>query len=76
MNSYQFAVNITPSDTVDLAVKTEAVYVGAAGTLTVIMDGSDNKVLFTGLLTGTTLKIKCQRIMATGTSCTGIVALS
>lgn len=82
---------VTPSDTVALPKEAVSVYIGAAGTLTVIMAtdykkgirlgtaiGSMPVVLFSGLVAGSTLNIRCSVIKATGTSvtATNVIALT
>lgn len=67
------AENITPHDTNTLTYASRALYVGGAGTVTVVMNGTS--VLFAGLGAGTILPIRTDRVMATGTTATGIVAL-
>ena len=69
------AVLITPSDAVDLATVTRAVYVGGAGDMKVTMQDSGT-VLFSGIPAGTTLPIRVSRIWATTTTATLIIALS
>lgn len=64
---------ITPNDGADLATETRQIVIGGAGTLTVIMK-SGASVLFT-CIAGQTLNIKATRVMATGTSATGLVGL-
>jgi hypothetical protein len=66
---------VTPSDTVDLAFTTRAIYVGGAGTLTVILAGGAT-VEFLAVPAGTWLWIAATRVKATGTSATSIVALA
>ena len=81
---------VTPSDTVALPKETVSVYIGAAGTLTVVMVADYKRelkkltainsmpsVLFSGLVAGSTLNIRCSVIKATGTSvtATNVIAL-
>ena len=69
------AVAVTPSDTTDLTYVSRWLFVGGAGNVTCIMaDGTT--VLFTGILAGTLLPIRCSRVKATGTTATLMVALS
>jgi hypothetical protein len=66
---------ITPHDTNEIAYVTRGVYVGGAGTLTVVMqDGST--CLFSGIPAGTVLPIRVKIIKSTGTTATLIVAMS
>ena len=70
------AVAVTPNDSADLArVATRALYIGGGdGTLSVVMS-SGNTVAFTGIGAGTILPIRVDRVRATGTGATDIVAL-
>ncbi len=69
------AAAVTPSDTVArLAAVSRFLFVGGAGTLTVIMeDGA--VVLFTGVLAGSVLPIQVSQVKNTGTTCANVVAL-
>lgn len=66
------AVEVTPSDATDLSPTARALYVGGAGTLEVIMQSGDT-VTFTNA--EGVLPIRVKRVLATGTTATGIVAL-
>jgi hypothetical protein len=66
---------VTPSDTNDLAFTTRAIYVGATGTLTVILSGGGT-VEFAAVPAGTWLWLAATRVNATGTSASSIVALA
>jgi hypothetical protein len=68
-------VVVTPSDSADLSFVTRALWVGGAGTITLI-DLSGNTTLFSGILAGTWLWIRATRIKATGTSATLIVGMA
>jgi hypothetical protein len=69
------AAAVTPSDTTDLGFVSRQLFVGGAGNVTAIMaDGTT--VLFTGVLAGAFLPIRCSRVKATGTTATNMVALS
>jgi hypothetical protein len=67
------AVAVTPSNSADLAVPARALYVGEAGDLAVHMVNGDI-VTFTGMPVGF-VPISVRRVLATGTTATGIVAL-
>jgi hypothetical protein len=71
---FQNAAAVTPSNSVALAATTRALYVGGAGTLTVIM-AAGQTVEFLAVPAGTTLPIAATQVMSTGTSATSIVAL-
>lgn len=73
-HGYTNAAAVTPSDTVDLADVTQALYVGGAGNVAVIMQGGQT-VTFTGLTVGTILEVRVSRVKATSTTATALVAL-
>lgn len=69
---YRFA-EVTPSDTAELG-NVRALYVGGAGNLEIVgQDGT--AATFTGVLSGTTLPVQALKVMSTGTTATGIVAI-
>jgi hypothetical protein len=70
--SHAFAV--TPSDSAVLAETTRAIYVGTTGSIAALML-SGASVSFTAIPAGTVLPLRLTKIMATGTSAGGIVAL-
>lgn len=65
---------ITPNDSSDLANVTRGIYVGATGDLKVTLAGSGT-VTFVGVPAGTLLPIRANRVFATGTTATSLVAL-
>ena len=68
------AIAVTPHDSTNLTNPTRGIYVGGDGNLTVVMvDGG--VVLFTAAKAGSVLPIRVNRVNATGTSATGLVAL-
>jgi hypothetical protein len=67
------AVAVTPNDGTDLVFQSRYIYVGGAGTLSVIMAGGQT-VSFT-CAAGALLPIMADRVRATGTTATLIVAL-
>lgn len=71
---YNDAAAVTPSDTTDLDNTTRAIYVGSQGNLKVRMLGSGNDVTF-ALDKHELLPIRVVRVLATGTTCSNIVAL-
>lgn len=73
-NPFTNAAAVTPSDTLDLADVTQALYVGGAGNVVVIMQGGQT-VTFSGVPAGTTLDIRVSRVKATSTTATLILAL-
>lgn len=67
-------VPVTPSDSVDLAIVPRALFVGQTGNLAAIMAGGQT-VAFQNVQTGSILPVRVQRVLQTGTTATGIVAL-
>lgn len=65
---------VTPDDANDLPRRTRSVYVGGAGDLAVHMAGSDTVVVFRNLPAGL-LPVRVDRVLATGTTATSILAL-
>ena len=68
------AAAIQPSDGARLGHATRAVYVGGAGALRVEMMGGE-EIVFAGLGAGTLLPVRVQKVFATGTTATALVAL-
>jgi len=66
---------VTTSDATIYGQPTRALYIGAAGNLTVDMADGGSSVLFVGVQGGTLLPIQVTRVYATGTTATSIVAL-
>lgn len=66
---------VTPSDTLDLARTTRAIYVGTAGALRVTLL-SGEVVALAGAQAGTVYPLRAARVMATGTTAGGIVGLT
>lgn len=65
---------VTPSDGADLADLPKALFVGGAGTITLIAADDSTSVQLT-VAAGALLPIRAKRVLATGTSATLIVAL-
>lgn len=66
---------VTPSDVTALE-PTRGLFVGGAGNIAVRMAGPDkNTVTFTGVLAGSWLPLIVDRVMATNTTATNIVAV-
>lgn len=74
-NPQQNAVAVTPSDTVDLATPSRAIYVGGAGDVKVNMVGTGAGVTFKAVPVGTVLRVQAKRVYATGTTATSLVEL-
>lgn len=69
------AAAVTPNDAADLArVATRGLYIGGDGDVSVVMAGGGT-ITFAGLLGGSILPVRVDRVRATGTTATGIVAL-
>ena len=68
------AAAVTPSDSTSLSDVTRFVFVGGAGTLTVIMEDGTT-VEFAAVAASTLLPIQVSQVKNTGTSATDIVAL-
>lgn len=68
------AFAVTPSDTVDLAIATRAIYVGVSGDIKVNMVGTGT-VTFTGVPQGAVLPIRASRVYATGTTATTLIGV-
>jgi hypothetical protein len=66
---------VTPSDSTVFAEPTRQVYVGSAGSLTVLMNDDATTTAFAAVPAGTSLNISVTKVMATGTSATSIVGL-
>lgn len=66
---------ITTSDSTVFVQPTRALYVGAAGNITVDMADGGTALTFVAVQGGTILPIQVTRIYATGTTATSIVAL-
>jgi hypothetical protein len=64
---------VTPSDTTDLPFATIGLRIAGAGNVAV-HDASGNATTITGVLAGETLPIVAVRVLATGTTATGIIA--
>lgn len=73
-NSWSWGLAITPHDTNDLVQPVNAIYVGAAGNLTVILRDQSTTTDFPNLPVGFH-PIACSRVLATGTTATGIRGL-
>ncbi len=69
------AAAITPSDSTDLGNVASAIYVGAAGDVTVNMAGTGSAMLFKAVPVGTVLQGQFARVKVTGTTATNLVAL-
>lgn len=68
------AAAVTPNDSADLAVTPRALYLGASGNLAVVMQGGQT-VTFIALAAGVPHPLRARRVLATGTTATGIIAV-
>jgi hypothetical protein len=66
--------SIAPSDLDALDAETRAIYVGGAGDLAVTLASGDT-VTFAGLGAGSLLPVRAQKVLATGTTATGLLGL-
>jgi hypothetical protein len=65
---------ITPNDTEDLAFVTRAIVVESAGHVQLVTAGGDTGRVF--VASGVAFPIRARRVMATGTTATGIAGLA
>jgi hypothetical protein len=76
MNPYQHFAAVTTSDANDLPRgRCEALYIGGAGNVSVLDPLTATVTAFNAVPAGTVLRISVNRVRATGTTATGIVAL-
>ena len=68
------AAAVTPDSGVVLPAPAAALYVGGAGSVTVITPNGQ-VATFANVPAGTTLRVRATRVMSTGTTATQIVAL-
>lgn len=69
------AAAVTPADADLPTLPTKGLYVGGAGNVAVVMAGGGAAVTFSGVSAGTVLAIRVDRVNATNTTATAIVAL-
>ena len=70
----QAAKLVVPSDTIDLTNVSRALYIGRTGDVSVVMV-SGQSVSFTDVAAGTILPLRVQKVNASGTTASEIVAL-
>ncbi|MEG3124801.1 spike base protein, RCAP_Rcc01079 family [Sphingomonas sp. GB1N7] len=68
------AAAITPNDT-NIISTTRAILIGGAGDLAVLFADDTASVVLKGLVAGSILPIRVQKVLATGTTATNLVAL-
>ncbi|WP_138470823.1 hypothetical protein [Poseidonocella sp. HB161398] len=68
---------VSPSDTAALPTHSRAIYVGTTGTLAVELTGSANGDVLTlqNVQAGMIYPLRVRKVLATGTTATGIVCL-
>jgi hypothetical protein len=71
---YSRITPVVPSDTLPVPPATNALFVGGAGNVAVLMRGATVPVVLPAVA-GVTIPISPARVMATGTTATGIAAL-
>ncbi|MCE7999713.1 MAG: hypothetical protein HEP70_12700 [Rhodobiaceae bacterium] len=69
-----YAETVTPSDSVELAHISRAIYVGGTGDLAVTMK-EGGSVTFKNVIGGTVLAIRVGRVLSSGTTATDIVGM-
>ena len=69
-----FLQDVTPDDANDLPVISRALNVATAGTVRVTTSGGDTATVT--IVAGVAFPVRARRIWATGTTATGIVAMS
>ncbi len=67
------AYAVTPDDGADLPMACRALNVATGGTIRITTVGGDTTTITVGQ--GNAFPLRCQRVWATGTTATGIVAL-
>lgn len=69
------AYAVVPNDGLDLTVTAKALYVGGAGNLSIIAEGSSTSVILSNVQGGSIIPVRVKRVLATGTTATDIVGL-
>jgi hypothetical protein len=71
----EYLATVTPNDSTDLPFgQPRGIYVGVTGDV-VVRDNGGNNVTLTAMLAGVVHPIAARRILSTGTTATGIVAI-
>jgi hypothetical protein len=73
INSSTRAAAVTPNDST--VVNCNAIYVGGAGNISVVLQSDNTPVTFTAVPVGSILPVAARIIRATGTTATLMVAL-
>jgi len=79
-NPAKYAQAITPGDTGSGPANGEVefcrgIYVGSAGDLEVILEGETLPVIFSGVLAGSLLPLRANRIMSSNTTASNIIVV-
>jgi hypothetical protein len=74
VGSVAYGVAVTKSDSTVLN-GTRALYIGGTGDVAVRMEGGQNSLTFSAVPSGTTLPIRVDQVLSTGTTATLILAL-
>jgi len=69
------AFAITASNSTDLSFVTRGIYTGTGGTLVCILAGDSASVTFGDIPAGIILPLRVKRVLAAGTTATGLVGL-
>lgn len=70
------ATAIVPNDSTDLATHSRAIFIGGAGHLAVELTGQPgSSVVFNNVQAGVVYPLRVSKVLSTGTTATGIVAL-
>lgn len=69
------AVSVTPNDLTDLSEPGAALYIGGAGNVKVNMASEGTAITFVGIPAGSFLPILVNRVYATDTTATSILAI-
>jgi hypothetical protein len=72
-NPALYGATVTPSDATVLT-PTRSLYIGVTGNVAVRMYGSQNNITFSNVPVGI-LPLQVDRVLSTGTTATGIIAL-
>jgi hypothetical protein len=67
---------VTPHDTDELVYVAKALYVGTGGNVSLIAQEDSAAVTLTNVAAGSIIPVRAKIVLATGTTASGIVALS
>lgn len=75
-DSADMAVAVTPNDSTDLTTYARALYIGGAGNVVLLpAKNADGATVTLAVVAGAYILINTRRVLSTGTTATGIVAL-